>query len=42
MARIGGFMGTKSEGFELGIKRWLLAHEARAQPLLQPIPSAAA
>ena len=24
---IGGFMGTKSEGFELGIKRWLLAHE---------------
>jgi len=25
--RIGGFMGAKSEGFELGIKRWLLAHE---------------
>ena len=24
---IGGFMGAKSEGFELGIKRWLLAHE---------------
>ena len=27
MVRIGGFMGTKSEGFEIGIKRWLLAHE---------------
>ena len=25
--RIGGFMGAKSEGFEIGIKRWLLAHE---------------
>jgi methylated-DNA-[protein]-cysteine S-methyltransferase len=25
--RIGGFMGAKAEGFELGIKRWLLAHE---------------
>lgn len=25
--RIGGFMGAKSDGFELGIKRWLLAHE---------------
>ena len=25
--RIGGFMGAASEGFELGIKRWLLAHE---------------
>ena len=25
--RIGGFMGAKSEGFELGIKRWLLEHE---------------
>ena len=25
--RIGGFMGAKTEGFELGIKRWLLAHE---------------
>jgi methylated-DNA-[protein]-cysteine S-methyltransferase len=24
---IGGFMGAKGEGFELGIKRWLLAHE---------------
>jgi methylated-DNA-[protein]-cysteine S-methyltransferase len=24
---IGGFMGAKSEGFELGIKRWLLRHE---------------
>jgi len=24
---IGGFMGAKSEGFELGIKRWLLEHE---------------
>lgn len=25
--RIGGFMGAASEGFERGIKRWLLAHE---------------
>jgi methylated-DNA-[protein]-cysteine S-methyltransferase len=25
--RIGGFMGAKADGFELGIKRWLLAHE---------------
>lgn len=24
---IGGFMGARGEGFELGIKRWLLAHE---------------
>lgn len=24
---IGGFMGAKSEGFELAIKRWLLGHE---------------
>jgi methylated-DNA-[protein]-cysteine S-methyltransferase len=24
---IGGFMGAKAEGFELGIKRWLLGHE---------------
>lgn len=24
---IGGFMGARSEGFELGIKRWLLGHE---------------
>ena len=24
---IGGFMGAKGEGFELGIKRWLLHHE---------------
>jgi methylated-DNA-[protein]-cysteine S-methyltransferase len=24
---IGGFMGAKGEGFELGIKRWLLEHE---------------
>ena len=24
---IGGFMGAKGEGFELGIKRWLLGHE---------------
>ena len=24
---IGGFMGASSEGFELGIKRWLLEHE---------------
>src|SRR5512138_1496904 len=23
---IGGFMGARSEGFELGIKRWLLEH----------------
>ena len=25
--RIGGFMGARTEGFELSIKRWLLAHE---------------
>ena len=25
--RIGGFMGASAEGFELGIKRWLLEHE---------------
>ena len=25
--RIGGFMGARNEGFELSIKRWLLAHE---------------
>ena len=25
--RIGGFMGASDDGFELGIKRWLLAHE---------------
>ncbi len=24
---LGGFMGAREEGFELGIKRWLLAHE---------------
>jgi methylated-DNA-[protein]-cysteine S-methyltransferase len=24
---IGGFMGARTEGFELGIKRWLLEHE---------------
>jgi methylated-DNA-[protein]-cysteine S-methyltransferase len=24
---IGGFMGAKGDGFELGIKRWLLEHE---------------
>lgn len=24
---IGGFMGARSEGFEVGIKRWLLEHE---------------
>jgi methylated-DNA-[protein]-cysteine S-methyltransferase len=28
--RIGGFMGAKDEGFELGIKRWLLEHEGAA------------
>ena len=25
--RLGGFMGAREEGFELSIKRWLLAHE---------------
>ena len=35
---IGGYSG----GDGLPTKRWLLALEARAQPLLQPIPSAAA
>jgi len=25
--RIGGFMGASAEGFEIGIKRWLLEHE---------------
>jgi len=24
---LGGFMGSRAEGFELGIKRWLLEHE---------------
>jgi len=24
---LGGFMGAKDDGFELGIKRWLLGHE---------------
>ena len=24
---LGGFMGERAEGFELGIKRWLLSHE---------------
>ena len=24
---LGGFMGAREEGFELGIKRWLLGHE---------------
>lgn len=24
---LGGFMGARAEGFELGIKRWLLEHE---------------
>ncbi|HQW37457.1 MAG TPA: methylated-DNA--[protein]-cysteine S-methyltransferase, partial [Usitatibacteraceae bacterium] len=24
---LGGFMGARQEGFELSIKRWLLAHE---------------
>lgn len=24
---LGGFMGAREEGFELSIKRWLLAHE---------------
>jgi len=27
---IGGFMGARKEGFELGIKRWLLEHEGAA------------
>lgn len=27
---LGGFMGATGEGFERGIKRWLLDHEARA------------
>jgi methylated-DNA-[protein]-cysteine S-methyltransferase len=35
---LGGYSGGKG----LATKRWLLALEARAQPLLQPIPSAAA
>lgn len=28
---LGGFMGARQEGFELGIKRWLLAHEGARQ-----------
>ena len=28
---LGGFMGASGEGFERGIKRWLLDHEARAR-----------
>jgi methylated-DNA-[protein]-cysteine S-methyltransferase len=35
-------LGGYSGGDGLPTKRWLLAHEARAQPLFQPIPSAAA
>jgi methylated-DNA-[protein]-cysteine S-methyltransferase len=35
-------LGGYSGGEGLSTKRWLLALEARAQPLLQPIPSAAA
>ena len=35
-------LGGYSGGDGLATKRWLLALEARAQPLLQPIPSAAA
>ena len=35
-------LGGYSGGEGLATKRWLLALEARAQPLLQPIPSAAA
>lgn len=27
---LGGFMGSRTEGFELGIKRWLLRHEGAA------------
>lgn len=30
-AGLGGFMGAAGEGFERGIKRWLLDHEARAR-----------
>jgi methylated-DNA-[protein]-cysteine S-methyltransferase len=37
-SHLGGYSG----GDGLATKRWLLAHEARAQPLLLPIPSAAA
>ena len=35
-------LGGYSGGEGLATKRWLLGLEARAQPLLQPIPSAAA
>ena len=35
---LGGYSGSGG----LATKRWLLALEARAQPLLQPVPSAAA
>lgn len=35
-------LGGYSSGDGVVTKRWLLAHEARAQPLLQPIPSVAA
>ena len=35
-------LGGYSGGEGLATKRWLLALEAHAQPLLQPIPSAAA
>jgi methylated-DNA-[protein]-cysteine S-methyltransferase len=35
-------LGGYSGGEGLATKRWLLALEARTQPLLQPIPSAAA
>jgi methylated-DNA-[protein]-cysteine S-methyltransferase len=29
---LGGFMGAREEGFELSIKRWLLAHEGARRP----------
>lgn len=29
---LGGFMGAREEGFELSIKRWLLAHEGASRP----------
>jgi len=35
---IGGFMGAAAEGFELGIKRWLLEHEGALSSSRRPVP----
>ena len=35
---IGGVMGAAAEGFELGIKRWLLEHEGALSSSRRPVP----